>query len=282
MEGDRGVPDLYLKKPKYLILSGIHGREKTAVMSTYQFCKDLAEGKRVPEQFREGAIFVVMPIGTPYSFNDVDEKDQGGRLNAKGVNINRNFDYNWSATCTDPLLNPGKHAGSEKETQVIMKWLTANKDAKLFIDHHNSSRDGYKEVAMLVGLNNQRSKEAKHTAMAGLDRVIPRWKEMFKGKEKVYSYSSFVNSGGLCIYWADNALNLKSIVLESCTRQDDSTKSLTPTSITVGAEALGNMLLEEFDLRDNVNYAEAGQFAVADGKGGIQWVTAYTTEEVAY
>lgn len=279
-KGTRGELDTYIKKPKYLVLSGIHGREKTAVMSTYQFFRDLAEGKNLPADFREGAVFKVLPVGTPWSFN-YEDQEKGGRTNENGVNINRNFDSNWQA---GPLgFNyPGTHAGSEKETKVISKWLESNNDARLFIDFHNSSANEYKEVAMIVGSNNTNIKKAKQTALAGLDRIIPSWREKIKGEDKIYSYSSFTDPGGLCVYYAEKTVGVDSIVLECSTRQDDPNTSLTPVSIEVGAEALGNIILEFFQNRDNVNYGEAGQFAVADGKGGIKWLTAYTPEEVAY
>lgn len=283
--GVRGELDTYIKKPKYLVLSGIHGREKTAVMATYHFFRDLAEGKNVPVNFREGAIFKIMPVGNTFGFNQkgisgASEPDYG-RANANGVDINRNFDYNWSSDATENR-NPGEYAGSEQETQVIAKWLEANSDAALFIDHHNSSSDNYNEVAMVVGLNTDNIKKAKQTALRGLDRIIPSWKSEIDNGKKVYSYSSFVDCSGLCIYYANEVVGIPSLALETCTRQDDPNTSLTPVSIAIGAEAVGNILLEFYEQSDDTNFAEEGKFAVSDGKGGIKWLSAFKEDEVGY
>ena len=200
-----------------------------------------------------------------------------------------------------------------------MSWLKANNDAELFIDFHNSTSDGkdenektiwvINEVAMVVGLNTEKMKEVKRTALRGLDRVIPFWRydrqytehnmtappastdepwDDPNMKAPVFSYSSFYNIPGASVYYATDKLGISSITLECSSLQnaDMSDKRtaypFTPETIAAGAEALGNILLEFYESSEDENHGREGQFAVADGKGGIKWLTVYTAEEVGY
>lgn len=317
--GERGDRDMDIKKPKYLVLTGIHGSEKAAIVSAYRFFKDIVERKSIPSQFKEGAEFHVLPVGNPYGVNNnvryngtktdvyVDKIVNGVTQRVEiGVDINRNFDYEWNGDVVGSR-HPGDYAGSEKETQAIMNWLKANTDAELFIDFHNSSSDGQKadgstnwvlnEVAMVVGLNTEKMKEVKRTALRGLDRVIPFWrydknyiphnvnKDGYEVKAPVFSYSSFYDIPGASVYYATDKLGIPSITLEcSSLQNEDATeyKDFTPETIAAGAEALGNILLEFYDSSEDENHGADGQFAVSDGKGGIKWLTVYTAEEVGY
>lgn len=317
--GERGDRDMDIKKPKYLVLTGIHGTEKAAIVSAYRFFKDIVERKNIPSQFREGAEFHIIPVGNPSGVNNnvryngtktgvyVDKivNDVTQRVEI-GVDINRNFDYKWDKAVVGSR-HPGDYAGSEKETQAIVNWLTANTDAELFIDFHNSSSDGKKadgstnwvlnEVAMVVGLNTEKMKEVKQAALRGLDRVIPFWKydQNYEAhnvdpagndvKEPVFSYSSFYDIPGASVYYATDKLGIPSITLEcSSLQNEDATKykDFTSETIAAGAEALGNILLEFYESSEDENHGKEGQFAVADGKGGIKWLKVYTAEEVGY
>lgn len=312
--GERGDRDTDIKKPKYLVLTGIHGREKAAIVSAYRFFKDVVERKNIPSQFREGAEFHIIPVGNPWGVDNTKQYNGTTKMvivdDKKvevGVDINRNFAYNWSNEVVGSR-HPGDYAGSESETQAIMNWLKVNTDAELFIDFHNSSSDGKKEdgkttnwvlneVAMVVGLNTEKMKEVKRTALRGLDRVIPFWKydQNYEAhnvdpdgndvKEPVFSYSSFYDIPGASVYYATDKLGIPSITLECSSLQNEDAreyKDFTPETIAAGAEALGNILLEFYDSSEDENHGADGQFAVADGKGGIKWMKVHTAEEVGY
>ncbi len=60
----------------------------------------------------------IMPMVNP------DGSHAMGRMNANGVNINRNYPVIWGGEGTDLLLNnPGPSPASEKETQVNIEWF---------------------------------------------------------------------------------------------------------------------------------------------------------------
>ena len=246
-----------IKKPKYLVLSGIHGIERKAVFSTYRFFRDLLSGHNIPTALREGAIFSVMPVGTPNSFdlfirnNAPTVYDEAGKVVSEGVNINRNFNAE----------NP------EKETQAIMNWLNANADADLFIDVHNNG--ALNEKVLILGLpDNTTSNTARKTALRGVDNIIPYWRDVIGYPDKVeaagldgtitnraviYSYTATINTDGLSIKYAQNVVGIPSITLEvvsyygSHTEWKNNKKADSHEAVAMGAEALGNILLEFYE-----------------------------------
>lgn len=246
-EGARGELDANIKKPTFLVMSGIHGNERAAVLSTYKFFKDLASGYNMPDFFPEGAIFKVVPVVTPYGFDNKSRLN--GELADGGVNINRNFDYNWVQTEADGNYS-GAAACNQPETQAITNWLNDNKDAVLFIDMHGS--DNFNEVAMVVGLkDNDDATKAKKTALRGLDKIIPYWKNGIKYQaDSIFSYASYANAGGGAVYYAAGELGIPSIALECSRKQNGATEWCAAETIAAGADALGNILLEAYNAAD--------------------------------
>ncbi len=255
--------DPHIKKPKYLVLSGIHGTERKTVLSTYRFIRDVLSGHNIPQAFREGAIISVMPIGTPSAFNAFT------RPNDEGVDINRNFMWNWKAgTGTDGTsdFTFGDSAGSEKETQAIAHWMAENTDAELFIDFHNSGALNEKVVVLGVP-DDSTADTAKKVALRGVDRIIPFWKDVIGYPDKVvasnhggieerdviYSYCASVEGAGMAFAYAYNVLGIRSIGIETVVYYGDHYEykenelSYQPEVIAMGAEALGNILLEFYD-----------------------------------
>ena len=253
-----------IKKPKYLILSGIHGRERRAVFSTYRFIRDLLSGHNISQGFREGVIISVMPIGTPSSFDAFDRytptvKDENGNVVKEGVNICRNFDWNWTKRS-----HAGASAASEKETQAIQNWLNANADAALFIDHHNNG--ALNEKVIILGMPyNSTSNTARKIALRGVNNIIPFWRDVIrypkqvkaegldgevKYRDTIFSYSATLETGGLSITYAQNVVGIPSIAIETSSFYGDHTnfatdmKTDSPEAVAMGAEALGNILLE--------------------------------------
>lgn len=236
--GDKDV-----KKPKYLLLSGIHGDEEPAIISAYRFIRDVLEGHNIPAQFREGCVIHIVPVGNPYGLNNHI------RNNENGVDINRNFDWNWGENVTEGK-NPGPSAASEKETQAIANWLLANQDAKMFFDCHNQGA-ALNEVAWFVGLDDNRSKEI---ALQGVGCVIPFWRDVIGYTDgTVYPISVTIDEGGIATNYAYKALNIPSLTFEMSSLQNDSQEGIvvndviTIETVSAGAEVIGNVLIEFYE-----------------------------------
>lgn len=238
--------DPHIKKPKYIILSGIHGTERNAALSAYRFIRDVLSGHNVPQSFKEGAIIHIMPVGTPSAINAFTRENEGG------VDINRNFGS----------------ASPENETQAIKNWLNANADADLYIDLHNNGQVN-EVVAILGDSSNECTETVKKIALKGVDRIIPYWKTVIgyppveapyldgneiktEVRDVIFSYCADVAIEGSSQLYASKELSIPSITIElsiyygDYSDRDGDTK-YPPETIAAGAEAIGNILLEFYE-----------------------------------
>jgi len=199
--------DASTPKPKFLIASGIHGNERTAPMANYVFFKSLCEGKNGLKYLREAIEFRTIPIVNAYGF------DHDIRYNQNGVDLNRNFDSNW-ITQGSPYYS-GTSAASEDETKLVQAWLTANSDAKGFIDHHNSEVPNELCLIQSIGRANVPTK-MKHNALQCGNRIITHWKlDRQLPSTTVFFYTGVDSTGkGMMSHYADDN-GIPSFILET-------------------------------------------------------------------
>ena len=270
-DGDDGI-----KKPKYLVMSGIDGTERLNVFSTYRFVRDILRGHNVPQFFKEDAVVHVLPVGSPWGFTKWD------RYNENRVHVHLNFDCEWvhreGTGANNTEWTSGDYAASEKETQAITKWLNDNADADLYITYHNSS--GINEIAIILGdSSNYETDMAKKIAMRGVSKVIPFWKNAigyptrFEGVpcpvfnevtgkyeygyadlDTIFSYSANTRVGGTDILYAQEKLGIPSLAIETpvyygnYADYEAAGKAVyNAEAIAAGAEVLGNILIEYYE-----------------------------------
>jgi predicted deacylase len=257
--GTQFSADEHIKKPKYLVLNAFHGNERKTVFSTYRFIRDVLKGHNVPQVFKEGATIQIMPVANPVGFNAFEYRKPNG------VDINHNFDWNW-----EEGKSSGAYPASEPETQVITKWLNDNSDAELFIDFHNNGMVN-ENVAIIGTPDNDNTERVKKIALRGIDRVIPFWRDVIgydsfvvpvmgetsitderEEKDVVFAYSVSAEIGGSAFNYAQLVLGIPSFVMETSSYYGDydewqANKTSYPAeTIAMGAEALGNILIELF------------------------------------
>jgi len=97
--GERG-------KPRVVLISTMHGNEP----ATRQILRELWRAKRI-----RGVDLWVVPVYNP------DGLARGTRKNARGVDLNRNFPYNWADL--DGSYESGPKPASEPETRAMMRFL---------------------------------------------------------------------------------------------------------------------------------------------------------------
>ncbi len=163
-ESEKGKPipciTLGKGKKKALITAGIHSREHIAISFTMRCIEEIANaystdgvycGYDVRKLLNKYTLYIVPmcnPDGTDISVaGDSPLVDLGYfdhdsfKLNANGVNLNRNFPYFWEQQYGNTKLIPGNetypgtHAGSEKETQALIE-LCAENDFLWMLDMH--------------------------------------------------------------------------------------------------------------------------------------------------
>ena len=125
----------FASKPVILINGGLHaGTEKAAVWAIWQMVKAMFDSSdKALRAIRGNAVLKIVPIANPWGY------DAQARTNARNVNLNRNFGYNWTAGSSDSTSTEyrGEASYSELETQVLAQWLNDNSNALLCIDFHN-------------------------------------------------------------------------------------------------------------------------------------------------
>lgn len=134
--GALALPLADVRPPPIILLSGVHGPERSAQMGNWIVASNLARRwreKSVYDRLRWNARIVIIPAASPTGV------DAGTRTNANGVDPNRNHDYLWdqlpSGEGTDNYKGPS--VLSEVEAQVLMTIPTVYPNALALIDHHN-------------------------------------------------------------------------------------------------------------------------------------------------
>lgn len=125
------------RAPKYklILTASVHGHgaggdPRDVAFSFFYFIKDMVENplkSSVLEWFYNNVKMVFIPVANPSGF------DETGRYNSRGVDINRNFDYNFPS---NPTPTDGTAPFSEKESQYIRDMVLANQDASAYVDLH--------------------------------------------------------------------------------------------------------------------------------------------------
>lgn len=131
----RGHGSVVINRPKIVIIAGQHGFEKGNVFGLYHFIYDLTsqwQNSPALTYLREHIDFVVVPIANPSGF------DSSSYKNANGVNLNRNYSYNWTKvadTASDQY--GGAAAFDQPETQAIRTLINGLDNVVMVIDFHS-------------------------------------------------------------------------------------------------------------------------------------------------
>lgn len=123
-----------VKQPTILITSGIHGDQKSAVVSVMRLMDDVMNDD-IASFIADKYKIIFVPLINPYGFaNNI-------RLNARGVNLNRNFEPYYAEQSVTPTSEKGASALSEFETQA-MDTLFQKEDYLFYVDYHNTIGTG--------------------------------------------------------------------------------------------------------------------------------------------
>lgn len=244
-EGLRGA-DAEIIKPLILLEAGIHGYEPESNTSLYIFIKDLLDGNLVLSKIRDNLVFKVIPCANPYGY------DNNRRGNANNVDINRNFDADWQLQ-GDPTANPsyygGASAASEPETQILQQWLQDNRNGALFIDFHNSSY--FNEISCIGGANEvEGMEEFKKNYLTGVTKLSSYLvKYLGLPDTSIWCYTYTSSLGGSSGAYR-TSLGIVGGVLETSQNVNNAGEN-SPITIAVGANVLGTLLLNFFDVLKN-------------------------------
>ena len=134
---------LYQYKPKnykntIFVTCGVHGYENYTTYIMYLFMKNLLDNSQTPLQLsnlKNNTRILLMPVCNPWGMSQSPKT----RWNSRGVDLNRNFDWNWE---NNPIAKPftdnykGTAPFSENESKYI-KYVLDNYNIDSAIDFHN-------------------------------------------------------------------------------------------------------------------------------------------------
>lgn len=135
-------------KKTIFITTGTHGSEVVPILAMYRFLKLLCEDyNKYPQlcYLRENVRIIHIPCANPWGTSQAPKT----RQNSSGVDLNRNWDYNWdlyTPQYNEPFGHDykGTSAFSEKETQLIKGAIELyKKDLDAIFDFHNTGTTNY-------------------------------------------------------------------------------------------------------------------------------------------
>jgi predicted deacylase len=187
-----------------LIVAGIHGgNEWNTVVLAYQLIDYLSAN---PDTVPADKTLYILPLLNPDGA--ARAHDRTGRVNDRGVDLNRNWPYRWAAEwdregCWNYLpTSAGEYAGSEPETQTLMA----------FIEKHNfDALISYHSAALGI--------------FAGGVPTLPESDRLARALEKVSPYSyppmdTGCNYTGNLADWASSVHGIAAVDIELRNHRD--------------------------------------------------------------
>jgi hypothetical protein len=120
----------------HAIIGGIHGGyEWNTVVLVSEALKHLQKN---PDLVPDGVTLYVIPCANPDGYAAGTDR-QHGRMNGNGVDLNRNWEYQWQPTATHGThpVNAGSYAFSEPETAALRGFIL-ERDVEAAIFYHSA------------------------------------------------------------------------------------------------------------------------------------------------
>jgi hypothetical protein len=189
---------------KNFLLFGEHARELISPESGLHFIKTLCGetgNKERAAKILQDSEFQIVVNGNPASRKHVEQGDFCLRVNPDGVDLNRNWDEEWSpAPPMDPVdTNPGPAPFSEPETQVF-KDLVSNYKPTNFLTIHSGTKGMYMPWAFDMHHLANRNQPAMMKILKELDQDHCECPFGAAGKEVGYPCP------GTCLDWVYDKL----------------------------------------------------------------------------
>lgn len=118
---------------KILYVSCMHGGEGAIALDDFAMFRNLVLSHK-PHTLWDNCVFEIIPVANPVGY------DTHNRLNGNGININRNFPYNWQYVDkdADPYNASSTEAGDQYETKLLMNFVRSHPDAFLVMNRHGT------------------------------------------------------------------------------------------------------------------------------------------------
>jgi len=214
-------------KPMAVYVSGMHGNEEHGYVPEVRFmqqlCTDYLAGTDRALNLRKNFDIRFVPLLNPYGIANAT------RYNANGVDLNRNFDYQWASFASS---TKGASAFSEVESQAIRDFIVANTGDIVFVN------DAHAAMAISPGMTWGYDLGATPPDLIADIYAIytaqnaSRWYEEKAGLGRWLTYDRYTTHDGTVPYFGNwlSSLGLVSSTNEVMGKKDVSTQRMIHTN----------------------------------------------------
>lgn len=238
------------KRFKFFIVSSTHGNERTSIWVLYNLMKLICEKWQTNESLeflRWNVEFVICPIISPGGYRNFT------RINANGVDLNRNFDADWENGSSDKSNTTyrGDAPMSEPEA-IVCDNIIKRENPNFVIDFHNFHAQSTPTIFnWIVGY----SDKVNDIADLVLSKMARKWKKQYPDLPQDvvgFGYGSPGIQVGSLTNYAQKKYGIPSSLFEVCWKMDAKTDSIKRDSFisTIGLDSFSNFLLQ---IANNVN-----------------------------
>lgn len=191
---------LYQKKPKIVMITGIHGFERPSTLGFYYFVKNIFESTDpIYEFIRNHVNIVAVPLMCPSGWNGATYDNGNGR------NLNRDF--------------PGTQEGtawSEIESNLLKGVIEDNLDMDFFLDWHNCYYRTTYPACISYGLTDD--PDMYNPYLRVIQTIGNRWQKAYPAIDQtlgtLWGHNAHPNKGTVGL-WLTNEYGIKNILFES-------------------------------------------------------------------
>lgn len=217
---------------KLFILSGQHGEETLGQIASLRFVEQFIKSNHpMMQYFRSVFSLVFIPVANPSGYRNIAHD---GRVNANGVNLNRNYSPNFWTYFVPPTANDAKGSAgfSEVETQYIKAVVDSFKP-DVAIDCHNvgagyGAQDIYTQTA---------SSWHAFSRQPFIDSVVSDFSSRYNTAvgDLTPNYRNYPNFVGWFARYSRAALGKKNTVTVTLEAESDLDGSAYPATVTRSA-----------------------------------------------
>lgn len=224
------------EKPGVLLMASPHGREKMNPLVMVELMEELCANynpassdprtKEMSDLMDSLNIYIV-PVSNPDGLNYAVHDDNGWRKtrctipgsDEKGVDINRNYDYEWKPGRPESEAYSGKAPFSEPETRHIDGILQEHPEIRLACDFHSKGEEVRIPIGVTDAADLEIFRDAQQRMISAIEAVRgkhyePVLSDVVNGASDDYMYHKkgiyalVVEDGSTCSPPRDEALNV--------------------------------------------------------------------------
>lgn len=197
-----------------LLSSGMNGYEVGALFGLAYFMENVVEhysGNALLTFLHNNVRIKVIPFSNPWGYAQSPKK----YLNSRGVNINRNFDFDGEWARYNPGTNPNNAKGdapfSEAETRILRRWAEENYGAAFWIDCHTGLITQNKDL-----YSSSLTTSPFYSKVLAAHTKLESWTKSFYGVSSVHTNYLYDSDGALKQRWYEGTFGIPMLVVEQC------------------------------------------------------------------